>query len=80
MTIILYRKKYTPMLRFLFLAVLYISLPLAHADEIKPDIMCTLAARFADLKDYPFDAHYREIDGKRVHKSRGQDQAPDRGW
>ena len=53
--------------RFLVLAVLFSWVPLAHSEEIRPGVLRTPDARFVDLEDYPFDAHYMEIDGMRVH-------------
>jgi len=39
----------------------------APADEIKPGVLRTPEARFVDLEDFPFQPHYVEIDGMRLH-------------
>jgi len=53
--------------KFLVLAAFLSWVPLAHSEEIKPGVLRTPEARFDDLAGYPFDAHYMEIDGMRVH-------------
>lgn len=40
--------------------------PLA-AEEIRPGVLRTPEARFANLADYPFAPHYMDIDGLRIH-------------
>jgi len=53
--------------KFLVLLAFLSCVPLAHSEEIRPGILRTPEARFVDLEGYPFDAHYMEIDGMRVH-------------
>jgi haloalkane dehalogenase len=53
--------------KFLVLVVFLSWVPLAHSEEIRPGVLRTPDARFVDLEGYPFDAHYMEIDGMRVH-------------
>ena len=38
-----------------------------RADEIAPGILRTPDARFADLKDYPFQSNYMQIGDYRIH-------------
>ena len=51
----------------LALAVLLAGSTAAHSEEIRPGVLRTPEARFVGLQDYPFDPHYVEIDGMRVH-------------
>ncbi|MAG31941.1 MAG: haloalkane dehalogenase [Deltaproteobacteria bacterium] len=53
--------------RWSVVVVLLACAAVAHAEEIKPGVLRTPEARFVDLEGFPFDAHYLEIDGMRVH-------------
>lgn len=50
----------------LLLSAIYLCTP-SFADEVAPGILRTPDARFQNLKDYPFEPHYLEIQGLRVH-------------
>ncbi len=61
-------KRKTAMIAKVLVLVAVLSwVPLAHSEEIRPGVLRTPEARFVDLEGYPFDAHYMEIDGMRVH-------------
>jgi haloalkane dehalogenase len=47
--------------------MLLLASPPALSDEIKPGVLRTPDSRFIGLEDFPFDAHYTEIDGMRIH-------------
>ena len=51
----------------LVLALLFFGVPMAHSEEIRPGVLRTPDDRFAELEDFPFGAHYIEIDGMRIH-------------
>ena len=48
-------------------ALLCLMLPPAAAQDLRPDAHRTPDARFADLDDFPFEPHYIEIEGLRMH-------------
>ncbi len=50
----------------LSLLLLIAAVPLC-AEEIRPGVLRTPDARFANLPDYNFDPHYQEVNGYRVH-------------
>ena len=54
-------------LSLLVVVVFFSWVPAAHSEEIRPGVLRTPDARFVDLEGYPFEAHYMEIDGMRVH-------------
>ncbi len=57
----------TMMMRIVAAAIV-LSLPMsANAEEIRPGVYRTPDERFENLPDYPFEPHYAEIDGFRVH-------------
>ena len=58
------RKKAAAWIALLTLLAL---VPSAQAGEVRPGVLRTPEERFTDLKDFPFDPHYVEIDGMRVH-------------
>ncbi len=39
----------------------------AEADEIHPGVFRTADERFENLEDFPFEPHYAEVDGLRIH-------------
>ena len=39
----------------------------ATAQELRPGVHRTPDERFANIKDYPFEPHYIDIDGLRMH-------------
>jgi hypothetical protein len=43
-------------LKFLVLVAFSTCIPLAQSEEIRPGVLRTPEARFADLEGYPFDA------------------------
>ena len=47
-------------------SVLFFVMP-AMAEEVKPGILRTPDAQFANLKDFPFKPNYMEVQGLRVH-------------
>jgi haloalkane dehalogenase len=53
--------------RFLGVVVPLSWIAVVHAEEIRPGVFRTPEARFVDLEGFPFDAHYVEIDGMRLH-------------
>jgi haloalkane dehalogenase len=53
--------------KFLVLFAFMSWVPVAHSEEIRPGVLRTPDAHFVDLSEYPFDPHYMEIDGMRVH-------------
>ncbi len=61
------KRKTAMIAKFLVLVAFLSWVPLAHSEEIRPGVLRTPEARFVDLEGYPFDAHYMEIDGMRVH-------------
>ena len=46
--------------------ILLISLPLS-AEEVAPGFLRTPEERFVDLVDFPFEPHYLQFNGARVH-------------
>ena len=53
-----------------FITTILIGLCLAvsvQANEISPGVLRTPDIQFEDLKDYPFEPNYMEIQGLRVH-------------
>ncbi|MDG2305666.1 MAG: haloalkane dehalogenase [Candidatus Binatia bacterium] len=53
--------------RLVALIALFSCVTAPHAEEIRPGVLRTPEARFVDLEGFPFDAHYMEIGGMRVH-------------
>ena len=56
-------------MKYFFIAIL-IALHLTiftQANEVSPGVLRTPDAQFENLKDYPFEPNYMEIDGLRVH-------------
>ncbi len=49
------------------LAVLMLVSATATADEIRPGVLRTPDERFANLPDYPFAPHYKDVNGYRIH-------------
>ena len=47
---------------FFFNAISFI-----HAYEVSPGVLRTPDTQFENLKDYPFEPNYIEIDGLRIH-------------
>lgn len=56
-----------PRLNTLTLLLSLLLLPVLQAEEVKPGVLRTPDERFANLDGYPFEPHYAEIDGYRVH-------------
>jgi len=56
-----------PPLALLLASALLGSPPMASAEEIRPGVLRTPDSRFVDLPDFPFEPHYVQIDGMRVH-------------
>ena len=48
-------------------SVLFLMLVPAAAQELRPGVHRTPEARFADIDDFPFEPHFIEIDGLRMH-------------
>ena len=62
------RKGKAGMLSYALVAVgLLFSTSVADAEEIRPGVLRTPEARFAGLQDFPFESHYTDIDGMRIH-------------
>ena len=47
--------------------LLLLGTPRGAAQELRPGVHRTPEARFAEIKDFPFEPHYIEIDGLRMH-------------
>jgi len=56
-----------PLLALLLASALLGSPPMASAEEIRPGVLRTPDSRFVDLPGFPFEPHYVQIDGMRVH-------------
>ena len=54
-------------LKFIFILISISFLIPTFAEEVSPGVLRTPDDRFEDLKDYPFDPSYMEIDGLRIH-------------
>jgi len=49
------------------LIALVMTSTMGWAEEIRPGVLRTPDEQFADLPDFPFEAHYKEVDGYRMH-------------